>query len=172
MDYTNFPVYSSFLLSTSTKNDNFSRLLLDANASSTADPFHGDELKDVYNADRESTFQLLLERKASVDYAHVGRRPLLMQALADGKSVLKMLLDAKANMNCFNALGFTPLMLAVEKQNYDAAKMLIGAIAPLDTIDSSRGLEDQVYSVAFSQEEPLWHRSSTAIWLVQPQWIC
>ena len=118
------------------QDDTVLRLLLDANPSLVSNPQSSGFLGPLYKQQRFSTVQLLLEKRASVDNAGVDGVLILSRAVSDHMTQLvKLIIDAKANVNLRSLLDHPPLIIATRRRYGDIVRMLLEAKATLDAKD-------------------------------------
>ena len=128
------------------KNDDILRLRLDANVSSVASRCDANTLQDVYNTNRDSALELLLERNASVDHVYVKNNPLLMEAVISCRtSMLKVMINAKANLCVKDCDGMSPLRRAVNKVKsaYNLTPLDVSIVKMLADAKASLEVEEQ-----------------------------
>jgi len=118
------------------QNDNVFRLLLDT--PSLASKLYNSRLLSIaYQRRNFPALQLLLERSASVDGVTVDGLPIFYKAVSDhATSAVKMMIDAKANVNVNGPqLNDTPLILASRQRYRDIVELLLDGNATLDARD-------------------------------------
>jgi len=141
-DFGVMPLY----LAAVNRNAKTTELLLKAGANPSAALLTGETvLMRASHSGDLATVELLLKHGADVSVQEpVRHQTALMWALGeDNTDVSKTLIKHGANINAITTLGFTPLLFACRKGNYEIAKMLLDAEVEVNTIANARS--DQTY---------------------------
>ena len=119
------------------QNDNVLRLLLDTHPSLASEQYSSRCLGTAYQGRHFSALQLMLDKGISADEATVDGVPIFYQAVSDHTTpVVKMMIDAKANVNVRGPqLNDTPLIAASRRRYQDIVELLLEARATLDAKD-------------------------------------
>lgn len=141
-DFGVMPLY----LAGTNRNARMTEALLKAGADPSAAVLTGETvLMRAAHVGDLSTVEMLLKHGADIGAKEpVRQQTALMWALGENHTdVAKTLIKHGADINATTTLGFTPLLFASRKGNYEIAKMLLDAEVNVNTIAKPRG--DQTY---------------------------
>ena len=114
------------------------KFLLENNASSISDRWGKAAIREACTLNRPSIVKILLDHGISPEHVYEQRNPSSLLTKAASENYLdvgRVLIDAKANMDCLPLGHRSALMIAAEGNNPEFVKMLIGNKASLDITD-------------------------------------
>lgn len=82
-----------------------------------------------------------------------GLTPLMMATRAGDAAIVKLLVDAKADVTGANANGTTPLMFAAASGNVDVVRLLVDRGADLNATDTTNGQTPLMFAAAQGRTE-------------------